>query len=36
MVDKLSIKNDEVFEFLEFDKKITLNEIEAYLIESKK
>jgi hypothetical protein len=34
MVDKLSIKDDEVFELIEFDKKITQQEIEAYLTES--
>jgi hypothetical protein len=34
MEDKLSIKDQEIFEFQEFDKKITQHEIEAFLKES--
>jgi hypothetical protein len=34
MVDQLSIKDDEIFEIIEFDKKITQQEIEAFLTES--
>ena len=35
MVDRLSIKDDEVFELLDMDRKITQQEVEEFLTESR-